>query len=293
MESQFGNPFGADRCCICGGPLKDGHAVLLTDEQGNEARIDRACCDAITALAKSEDRARIREAIAYMRSYVDSVHPSVKRKLEGYIRKGQERLRPEGDTRPAGAARPATPRPSAQKSGESFPAKALAIIVSIASILKVIFTAIFDVVKRFFTEDPKKINIGKFAVGLRTLIAAGLAVVILLLIIIIPGGSGGIVGEWKIYAISYGGQTMDIEMMSMMGVDIDMTMEFHKNGDLTLEAAQGLLGGSGTSETGKWSVSGDELTIIADGEESTVTYKIEDDKLYMNVEEGTQLIMSR
>jgi len=74
-----------NNCCICGGSLREGHAVLLRTRLGQEARIDERCHNVIYALAKSENTSELKRAITYMKSRLGSVDREVAKKIQSYI----------------------------------------------------------------------------------------------------------------------------------------------------------------------------------------------------------------
>ena len=82
---QSAKRYNPNRCCICGRGLDDGYAVLLTSPDGDEARIDQPCYNAIETLAQGEDKYQVRRAIANMKSYLELTDPAVQQRLRGYI----------------------------------------------------------------------------------------------------------------------------------------------------------------------------------------------------------------
>lgn len=89
-----------NNCCICGGSLDAGHAVLFTDSYGNEARVDEGCYKAIYALVKSNDRQEVNNAGYFLQSQLPSVSPAVAAYLQNYLNAGTQFLsQPEGTIR--------------------------------------------------------------------------------------------------------------------------------------------------------------------------------------------------
>lgn len=94
------SPYPLNNCCICGGSLNDGHAVLFTDPNGNEARVDEGCYKAIYTLAKSNDRQEVNNAGYFLQSQLPSINPAVAAYLQDYLNAGIQFLsQPEGTVR--------------------------------------------------------------------------------------------------------------------------------------------------------------------------------------------------
>ncbi len=81
-------PRRSDRygCCICGGNIESEYAVLFTDEDGKEVRIDQNCRNAIYTLMQGNDSAMIQSSRAYIEAKLNLVTPQVATVLNKYLR---------------------------------------------------------------------------------------------------------------------------------------------------------------------------------------------------------------
>ena len=80
------------------------------------------------------------------------------------------------------------------------------------------------------------------------------------------GGGGDIVGTWEMYL-----PEEDAAMLAMLGMEMSLTKEFNRNGNVTVSMD---MFGISESETGTWETSGNILTISVDGDSDDFTFSI-------------------
>ena len=81
-----------DYCCLCGQPLTAGHAVLFTYQSGDEARVDKNCCNMLGALYDKGDPEKMKRAVDAIRARIPDLDPAVADNLQPSLRQAEEFL---------------------------------------------------------------------------------------------------------------------------------------------------------------------------------------------------------
>lgn len=84
------------------------------------------------------------------------------------------------------------------------------------------------------------------------------------------GGGGGPAGSYKLTKVSMSGMDIDVEQLgSMMGVDVNVTLEIKADGSWSMDASA--LGMGTEAVSGTWTASGSTIDLTAEGETLTAT----------------------